>query len=268
MTDVAMVKVADVDPAGTVIVAGTVAAATLLEVRFTADPPVGAAAPRVTVPVEDAPPATMLGETVRLERSAGLIVSAALRLVPDSVAVMVAVETAVTADVVMLNVAVVAPAGTVTLAGTVAEVLLEARFTTAPPVGAAVPRVTVPVDGEPPTTLVGDRVKPANAIGLIVSEVLTLTPEAVAVIVEVDTVETAEVETVNVVEKVPGLTVMDAGTEAEPVALRLTTTPFTPATPLKVTVPTEVLPPTTVLGLTVTPVRVTPEVTVKVALLE
>ena len=54
------------------------------------------------------------------------------------------------------KVAVLAPAGTVTLAGTwAAEMLLE-RKTCAPPEGAAVLRVTVPVeDCVPPTTLVG-----------------------------------------------------------------------------------------------------------------
>ena len=129
-------------------------------------------------------------------------------------------------------------------------------------------RVTIPVEDVPPVTEVGDTVSVASVGGVMVSVAVCFTEPTVAVSTADVVVETAEVETVNVVEKVPGLTVMDAGTEAEPVALRLTTTPFTPATPLKVTVPTEVLPPTTVLGLTVTPVRVTPEVTVKVALLE
>jgi hypothetical protein len=45
-----------------------------------------------------------------------------------------------TADVVAVNVALAAPAGTVTPAGTVAAVLLLERLTTAPPAGAAVLR--------------------------------------------------------------------------------------------------------------------------------
>jgi len=57
--------------------------------------------------------------------------------------------------VVTVNVAVVAFAATVTLAGVVAAELLSERFTTMPPLGAGALRVTVPVDELPPTTLVG-----------------------------------------------------------------------------------------------------------------
>src|SRR5207302_351879 len=62
---------------------------------------------------------------------------------------------AVTALVLTENVALVAPAATVTLEATVAEVLLLERFTMAPPAGAAPLRVTVPVEEEPPFTLPG-----------------------------------------------------------------------------------------------------------------
>ena len=62
---------------------------------------------------------------------------------------------AVTALVFTENVALVDPAATVTLDGTVAEVLLLERFTVAPPLGAAPLRVTVPVEEEPPFTLPG-----------------------------------------------------------------------------------------------------------------
>jgi hypothetical protein len=61
-----------------------------------------------------------------------------------------------TDEVVAANVALVAPAAIVTLAGTVATpVLLLASDTTAPPAGAAAVSVTVPVDPLPPTTLAG-----------------------------------------------------------------------------------------------------------------
>ncbi len=63
---------------------------------------------------------------------------------------------AVTALVLTVNVALLAPAATVTLAGTVAvDVLLLERETVAPPAGAGPLSVTVPVAGDPPVTLVG-----------------------------------------------------------------------------------------------------------------
>ena len=62
----------------------------------------------------------------------------------------------VTALVVAVNVALVAPAGTVTLAGTVTRAgWMFDSVTTAPPAGAGVPRITLPVEGVPPTTELG-----------------------------------------------------------------------------------------------------------------
>ena len=60
-----------------------------------------------------------------------------------------------TVVVLTTNVALVAPAGTVMLEGTLAAPLLLARATCAPPVGAAPLNVTVPVEEFPPATLVG-----------------------------------------------------------------------------------------------------------------
>jgi hypothetical protein len=58
-----------------------------------------------------------------------------------------------------VNVALVAPAATVTLAGTVAAaVLLLPSVTAAPPAGAALLSITVPVEEAPPVTLAGFRV--------------------------------------------------------------------------------------------------------------
>jgi hypothetical protein len=87
---------------------------------------------------------------------------------------------AVTALVFTEKVALVAPAATVTLDGTVAEPLLLERFTTAPPVGAAPLRVTVPVEGDPPVTLPGLSVIEVRVGldegGITVREAVMLTP--------------------------------------------------------------------------------------------
>src|ERR1035441_2876515 len=55
-----------------------------------------------------------------------------------------------TIDVFTLNCALVAPAGTVTVPGACPAVLFDQTETTAPPVGAAPVRVTVPVTALPP----------------------------------------------------------------------------------------------------------------------
>ena len=80
--------------------------------------------------------------------------------------VIVAEAAALTAVVVTVNVAVVAPAVTVTLAGTVAAALSLDSATTAPPEGAALPSVTVPVEEDPPVTLAGlmDTVESTGAL--------------------------------------------------------------------------------------------------------
>ncbi len=60
-----------------------------------------------------------------------------------------------TGVVVIVNVALVLPPGTVTVAGSLAAVELSLSETTAPPIGAAAVNVTVPWDVLPPATLVG-----------------------------------------------------------------------------------------------------------------
>ena len=89
---------------------------------------------------------------------------------------------AVTTRVVTVKAALVAPAGMVTVAGTVAAVvsLLE-RETMAPPVGAGPLSVALPVEGNPPLTLVGFsvsevRVGPDGGCGVTMSEAVLVTP--------------------------------------------------------------------------------------------
>ena len=122
---VVIVNVTDVAPAGTVTETGTLAE-TLELVSVTTTPPDGAAPLRVTVPVTPAPPTTDTGFTVtdlsETEAAAGFTVSAAVFETPPLVAVIVTAVTAVTVVVVTLNVAVVDPAATVTLAGLILAV--------------------------------------------------------------------------------------------------------------------------------------------------
>src|SRR5688572_1343135 len=86
----------------------------------------------------------------------GFTVSVAVFVRPLYVADSVTGVLAATVCVVTVNVALVEPAATVTVPGTVAaDVLLLVRETTAPPDGAAAVSATVPVDGLPPVTVDG-----------------------------------------------------------------------------------------------------------------
>src|SRR5262252_5741763 len=90
----------------------------------------------------------------------------------------------VTVFVATVNVAVVAPAATVTEAGTVATlVLLLVNPTTAPPAGAAALSVTVPVLFAPPVRLPGFSVIEASAATEVVSRVVLAVAVALGVAV-------------------------------------------------------------------------------------
>jgi len=151
---VVTVKVAVVAPEATVTDAGVVAELELL-LRETTKPEAGAADPMVTVPVDELPPTTVVGETETAVKTGGLTVRVAVAEVLLVVAVIVAVVLAATAVVVTVNVPVMAPEAIVTEAGTVAHALLLERVTTVPPDGAALASVTVPVEEVKPTTVVG-----------------------------------------------------------------------------------------------------------------
>ena len=94
---------------------------------------------------------------------------------PEIVTVVETINT----DVFTVKVALVALAGTVTLAGTLAtEGLLLERETTAPPLGASPLSVTVPVEDPsgPPRTLDGLRVSEVGVGGVTVSEAACVLP--------------------------------------------------------------------------------------------
>lgn len=78
---------------------------------------------------------------------------------------------------VTVKVAAVAPGATVTLEGTVATAVLLLESWTVIPVGGAAPlRVTVPVDGLPPTTFDGFKFNEDNAGRVIVNVAVFVTP--------------------------------------------------------------------------------------------
>ena len=112
------------------------------------------ASPSATTPL----PVTLSGTTVSVQDAAGVLrLGQVFYVGPDQVDF-------------------VAPAATVTDAGTdAAVVLLLTSDTTAPPTGAAAPRVTVPVLPAPPVTEVGFSVTDANG-GFTVSVAALLAP--------------------------------------------------------------------------------------------
>ena len=170
VTEVALATVRDVTmkfalvaPAATVTLAGTVTALVLLLERATTAPPLGAALVSVTVPCDVLPPVTLVGFSASDDKLAGgggggtgLTVSVAVRVAPPKEPEMVTLFVTLTPTVLIVKVALVAPAATVTLAGVDATVgLLLDSVTTAPPLGAALLSATVPCEVLPPTRLMG-----------------------------------------------------------------------------------------------------------------
>lgn len=152
---VVTVKLAVVWPAGMDTVPGTVAFA-LVEAKAIVRPLAGAGLLMDTVPVEEAGPTTVLGLSARVVRVGAVTVRVAVGVCPNLLPDMVTCVFVETPTVVMVKVPLVLPAGTVTVAGTVATaVLLEAMLTVKPPVGAGLSMVRVPVEITPPSTEVG-----------------------------------------------------------------------------------------------------------------
>ena len=149
-------NVAVVAPATAVTLAGTAAAELLLASVITT-PPAGAGPLIVTVPVDPVPPWTLVGLKASEVRftATGVTVNVVV-WVPPNDPVIITLVLPLTALVVIPKLALVLPLATTTVEGVwAAAVLLLDRVTVAPPVGAGPLRVTVPVDPDPPITVVG-----------------------------------------------------------------------------------------------------------------
>jgi hypothetical protein len=105
------------------------------------------------------PPRTDVGFSVSVLKTTdvttGFTVSVVVLLTPSDDAVITAGVLAATTVVLIAKVTVVAPAASVTDAGTTAAIELLVSVTTKPPAGAGEPSVTVPVAAVPPLTLTG-----------------------------------------------------------------------------------------------------------------
>jgi ribosomal protein S8E len=256
MVEAVAEKVAEVAPAATVTEAGTVSRALFLE-RETTAPPVGAALLRVTVQVEEA---LEVSEAGLQERLVGTVfvtrLTEKVTEEPESDAVMTAVLSAAMVEAVAEKVAEVAPAATVTEAGTVSAALLSERETTAPPVGAALLRVTVQVAEAPEVSEAGLQERLVGTV--LVSrpiEKVTEEPESDAVMTAVLLVVIVEAVAEKVAERAPAATVTEAGTVNKALFLdREMTAPPAGAGLLRATVQVLPAPEVRVAGVQLRPV--------------
>jgi hypothetical protein len=155
---VCTVKVLVVAPAGIVMLetAGAATVELLLE-RETTILPGAAGHSKVTVPVTSLPPVTGFGLSASENMPMGRTVRAALLVTVPVWAVTVPLWLAETGTVVMVKALEVAPAGTITLEGTVVDASVSLSVTASPLAGAGALIVTVPNTALHPATSVGLR---------------------------------------------------------------------------------------------------------------
>jgi hypothetical protein len=164
-------------------------------------------------------------------------------------AVIFAAVVIVTTLVVTLNVAEVAPALIVTVAGTVAELELLANLMGNPADGAAEEILTVPESVVPPKAEVGETSSPLTVGGFMVRFAEDELLPDVALIAATVLAATGIVAISKVAVVLPEGTVMDALTVADDFEEdKSTTKPAVPAALVMVTVPTALPPPTTLAG--------------------
>jgi len=193
LTDVVVtVKLALDEPAGTVTLAGTLVAVEF-SLSDTTAPPLGAGPLKVTVPVDELPPVTLVGLTETDDNDAEggggggpCVTVISVNWNAPSIAAESCTVVVWLGNVETVKVALVAPPGTVTLDGTLAERGRKLwRLIATPFGGAGPPSLTVPVADAPPTTLVGLTVSDVSggSVGYNVSSREMVTPPPVTEIV-------------------------------------------------------------------------------------
>jgi hypothetical protein len=176
-------------------------------------------------------------------------------IVTDRVVVPVTAETApdvtaVTPDVVPVKVTVVAPAGTVTVAGTETALFPLVKVTTRPDGPAADPRVTLNVMLFPPLRDVGDADRAEITAALTDTLAVLVTAPLDAVTWTVVSASTATDVAVKLAESAPSGTVTTAGTVIAGLLLtKATSTPPAGAMPVSVTLPTVEAPPLSMVAI-------------------
>lgn len=203
--DVVTVKFTDDAPAATVTFAGTLPKAGLLDDNVTITPPTGAAPFKTIVPVEFCePPMTEVGARLNVIVCAR-IVRFSVSVTPAlAAAVIPTTEPVLVKSVVTVNVAVVAPASTVTFAGTVAALgLPEVKVINKPPTGAGLVSVIIPTEFTPPTTVVGTSARLNWLLRTFTVFVIVVNPDLAAVMSVVISVITTFVGILNKALVVP-----------------------------------------------------------------
>jgi hypothetical protein len=242
---VVMLNVADFAPAGTVTLAGTVAAAFEL-LKFTTTPLDGAGTFRCTLfDVDVTLPTSVAGDRVSADsadKATGLTVKIDVLVTPPQAADTVTLVATATLVVVIVNIADVAPAGTVTLAGTTALAFELRRVTTAPLDGAGAFKETVAIEATPEATEAGLSESELNTAGLIVNAADATEPDNVAVSTTFCCGAATAVVAVNVALVAPAATVTEGGTAAYALFVESRTAVELAGARLSVTVQVE-LPP-------------------------
>jgi hypothetical protein len=209
---VVALNVAEVDVAATVAEVGVVSAA-LSSDKATVTPPAGAALVRVMEHVLEALGARVVGLQVSAETSTGATrLTVALAELLLYVALTVAFWSLAMPAVVVLNVAEVKPAATVTEAGTVSMLLVFVSDTAAPPAGAAFVSVTVQVPDAFGPKLAGHANEETCAAEPRPIVTLLELPLYVAVMVAFESLRMVNVVARNVAEVAPAPIVIEAGT--------------------------------------------------------